>query len=95
MKEGTGTAKPLITPDVTQPSRRTIGGVPVLASPAVAANVIWCIPRPRVVVALRKNAELKVDESAFFSSDRVGIRVVMRLGWGFTHNATITKITAS
>lgn len=95
LKEGTGSAKPLISPDVTQPSRRTVGGVPIVASPAVAAGVVWCLPRPRIVVGLRKDAELKVDASAFFSSDRIGIRVVMRLGWGFVHNAAITKITVS
>lgn len=95
VKEVAGTAKPLLQPDVTQPGRRTIAGVPVLTSPAVAANTLWVIPKPRVVVALRHGVELKVDESAFFTSDRVGIRVVMRLGWGFLHNAAITKITAS
>ncbi|MGI3782287.1 MAG: phage major capsid protein [Janthinobacterium lividum] len=95
LKEATGSARPLIAPDVTQPSRRTVGGVPIVSSPAVAAGVVWCIPRPRVIVGMRKDAELKIDASAYFSSDRVGIRVVLRLGWGFVHNAAITKITLS
>jgi hypothetical protein len=33
MKEATGSSKPLLSPDPTQPTRRVIFGVPLLASP--------------------------------------------------------------
>lgn len=48
-----------------------------------------------MVVGLRTDAELRVDTSAYVSSDRVGIRVVMRLAWGSVHNAAVSKITVS
>jgi hypothetical protein len=42
--------------------------VPLLVSPAVAAGTIWGLPRDRVVVVVRDDAEAQSDRSVFFTS---------------------------
>ena len=43
-----GSNKPLLGTDLTQPVSRTISGVPLYSSPAVAADVVWAIPAQHV-----------------------------------------------
>lgn len=73
--------------------QRNINGVPLLTSPAVAAGTIWGIPKSRVVVVIREDATVERDKSAFFTSDRVAVKAIMRVGFGFNHNAAIVKIS--
>lgn len=83
----------LLGADPTSPTRRTIQGVPLLSSPAVAPNTVWAIPAARAHLVIREGATIDVDTSVFFTSDRVAVRAVMRVGFGFTDPAAITKIT--
>jgi hypothetical protein len=59
--------------------------VPLHSSPAVDNGEIWAIPQKFSFVVLRENVDVVVDESAFFTSDRVGIRATMRVGFGHPH----------
>jgi HK97 family phage major capsid protein len=85
--------KPLLGADVTQPTSRTIGGVPLYSSPAVAAGIVWAIPAQHVIFVVRQGAELVSDSSVMFTSDRVAIRCTMRVTYAFTQPMAITKIT--
>lgn len=95
LKEGTGSNKPLLQPDPTMPTRRTVQGVPLYVSPAVTAGGVWGYDRQFVATVLREGTRLDIDRSAYFSSDRVGIRATMRVGFGFPHEASIIKVALS
>lgn len=88
--------QPLLQPvtDPTSAITRQILGVPIYALPAgtIADDVIWAIPRDKVFVVMRQDVSLDVDRSAFFASDSLGIRAVVRVGFGFAHEAAIVKI---
>jgi HK97 family phage major capsid protein len=92
LKESTGSNRDLLQPDVTQPGVRRIAGVPMLVSSAVTEGTVWGIPQAVSMVAVRNDTRLEIDRSAYFSSDRVGIRALMRVGFVFPHEAAIQKI---
>ena len=93
LKKATGSNEPLLQADSTKPAQRLIAGVPLLTSPdAPADGTVWGIPKPLAFVVLRKDVEVVVDSSAFFTSDRVAVRVVMRVGFAFPHEAALVKV---
>ena len=93
VKKATGSNEPLLGNDPTQPTRRTIAGVPLLISPAVTAGTIWGNPATRTIIAIRQDVDLQVDRSVFFTSDRVAIRATLRAAFLYPHAAAVQKIT--
>lgn len=89
----TGSNLPLLGADPTQPTKRQINGVPLVVSPAVTVGTIWGIPRERAFVVRRQDVELITDSSVYFTSDRVAIRAVLRIGFAWPQPAAIAKIT--
>ena len=67
--------------------------MPLLASPAVTKGTIWGLPKDRIVIAVRKDTELAIDESVFFTSYKVAMRAVTRVTYLYPHPAAIQKIT--
>jgi len=92
VKKQTGSNEPLLGYDASQPTRRQVLGVPLVPSPAVAAGDVWAIPSSKVVVVLREDVTLDVDRSAYFSSDRIGIRATLRVGFAFPHPAALVLL---
>jgi HK97 family phage major capsid protein len=92
VKKATGSNEPLMSTDPTNATRRYVLGVPLLTSTAVADGTIWAIPKQRVYVVIRENTTLEVDRSAYFSSDRIGVKAVMRVGFGFPHEAALVRM---
>ena len=88
-----GTNKPLLSADPTQPTSRTISGVPLYVSPAVAADVVWAIPQAHSLFVLRQDASVVTDSSVYFTSDRVAVRATLRVSFGFTYPIAIVKVT--
>ena len=88
-----GSNVPLLQSDPTKPVSRTIGGVPLYSSPAVAADVVWALPAQHVLFIVRSGATVVSDSSVMFTSDRVAIRTTMRVSYAFTLPLAITKIT--
>lgn len=86
---------PLLQPDPTQPTRRLLGGVPLLVSAAVTAGTVWALPNVRALIIVRQDAETVIDKSAFFTSDRVAVRATMRVGFAFPQPASIAKINVT
>jgi HK97 family phage major capsid protein len=95
LKKATGSNEPLLGSDPTKPGTRTILGVPLLVSSAVSSGVVWGIDSSFVQVVVREGTRLEVDRSAYFSSDRVGVKATMRVGFAFPHPLSIQKITAA
>jgi len=93
LKDATGSNRPLLGVDPSQPTRRTIFGVPLYVSPDVTAGTVWGYDRSKVWVVMRDDAKIEVDRSVFFTSDRVAIKATMRVGFAFPHPATVVEIT--
>jgi hypothetical protein len=98
-KQGANFSVPQRQPDVgcvrTLAARRNAahGACRCTGHPAVPADVVWGIPQAKVMAVLRLPAEVVTDRSAFFSSDRLGVRCVTRWGFAFPHQAAIVKIS--
>lgn len=94
VKEQTGSNKPLLQPDPTLPTRRQILGVPLWSVPdtVVPDDVVWAIDGSRVFIIVRQDVDLRIDQSRYFESDRLGIRATMRIGFGFPHEAAVVNI---
>ncbi|OBB44948.1 capsid protein [Mycobacterium sp. 852002-51961_SCH5331710] len=95
IKEQTGSNKALLGSDPTQPTARTIAGVPLYTSPEVPANTVWGIATQHSIVVMRQDPTVVVDSSAFFTSDRVAVRATLRVGFAFPHPAALVKVTTS
>jgi HK97 family phage major capsid protein len=66
LKELSGSNKSLLGSDPTAPADYTVSGVPIVATPAITtADLIWGIPRSRVVLALRQGTTVETDRSAY------------------------------
>ena len=85
-------ARALLGSDPTAPASRVVAGVPLLTSPSIVDGIVWALPKSRVIVALRQGTEVTTDTSAFFTSHRVAVRAVLRIGWAFTDVAAVSKI---
>lgn len=93
LKESTTSSRPLLGTDPTEPTIRRVQGVQLLISPAVPAGTIWGIPQDRTYVIRHPAAELGIDRSVFFTSDRVAVRATMRVAFGYAHPAAMIKIS--
>ncbi|NKY57230.1 phage major capsid protein [Nocardia flavorosea] len=92
VKKATGSNEPLLGNDPTQPTQRTVLGVPLVPSAAVSAGTIWAIPRDRVFIVLRKDTSIMISEHSHFTSDRVSIRAITRAGFGFPHPGALVRM---
>jgi HK97 family phage major capsid protein len=95
LKETTTSAKSLLAPHPTQPASRTVAGVPLLTSPTIGNDIVWALPKSRLIIALRQGTTVTTDSSAYFSSDRTAVRAVLRVSWGFADPAAVAKITTT
>jgi HK97 family phage major capsid protein len=93
VKTATGSNAPLLGPDVTSATSRSILGVPLYVSSFVEADTVWGIDSSRVWLVVRDDATVEADRSVFFTSDRVAVKATMRAGLGFTHPASVVKVT--
>lgn len=93
LKSAAGSNQPLLGVDPSVAPKRSIQGVPLWTSPYVAAGTVWGVPADRVQVVMRDDVRLEVDRSAFFTSDRVAVKVTMRVGFAFPHPAAVVKVS--
>jgi len=92
LKVATDWNQPLLGIDPSSPTKRSAQGVPVYWSAAVPEGRIWGIPKAKVFAVLRLPVSVVTDSSAYFSSDRLGVRCVTRFGFAFPHEQAIIKI---
>lgn len=93
IKSGTNFNTPLLGQDPTVPTRRTVQGLPILVSEFIADNIVWGIPAERAVIVVRQDATVETSRDALFTSDRLAVRAIMRVSWGFPHPEAIQKVT--
>jgi hypothetical protein len=53
------------------------------------------VAQAKSFVVVRQPTSLVIDNSAYFSSDRVGVRCTMRVGFAWPHQAAVVKISTS
>lgn len=92
IKESQISNRSLLQPDSTSPTGLTINGKPVFVTPAVADDSVYCIPRQHVFVAMRQDASVEADRSAYFSSDRTALRAIVRVGFGFSYPEAVVRV---
>ena len=90
-----GSNKPLLSSDPTAPASRVIAGVPLLTSPSIGNDIVWALPKSRIIIALRTGTTVESDRSVFFTSDRTAVRATVRISWGFLDPAAVTKIATT
>lgn len=97
LKVGSSYNLPLLQPDATRPGQRQILGIPLLTSPYVDTtdDVVWGIPKALTYMVIRQRAEVTTDASVYFTSDRLAVRAIVRLGFGFPAPAAVVKISTS
>lgn len=91
-KTATDSNAPLLGPDATSATQRSVLGVPLFSSPAVSAGSMWLVPRTKTFLVLRSDPEVIADSSAYFSSARTAVRAVLRTAPAFPHQAAIIRV---
>ena len=92
LKESSGSNRSLLQPDPTQPTRKTISGVPLVTSPYVEEGTVWAIPGASVMTVVRTPFELATSEDVYFTQYAIAIRATARVGFLFPHAAAIVRI---
>lgn len=97
LKKQDGSNEPLLTTDAASPTGRLIAGVPLVVSPYVTPKVspaptIWGIPKARSFAVIRKDVTVDTDKSAFWTSDRIGVRAIARVAFGWPHEAALVEV---
>jgi HK97 family phage major capsid protein len=97
LKKLDGSNEPLLTTDAASPTGRVIAGVPLVVSPFVTpkaspAPTIWGIPKTRSFAVIRKDVTIDTDKSAFWTSDRIGVRAIARVAFGWPHEAALVEV---
>lgn len=95
LKAGTQLSTPLFGMNATTAVDRNILGVPLVSNNQAVQGTIWGISVDRVMTVMRTDVTLLVSADAYFSSDRVGVRATMRVGFAFPAPASIAKISLS
>jgi HK97 family phage major capsid protein len=92
LKRQSGSNEPLLGTDASNGTARQVFGVPLLVSRHVAQGTVWALAATRNLVVIREDVEVHSDTSPYFTSDRVAIRGIMRVGFGYPTPAAIVKI---
>ena len=93
LRKADGSNENLLQVDPTQPTRRLVAGVPLLVSPAVQEGTTWGLPAERVVIAIREDIQVDRDTSAYFTSDQVAVRGILRGTFLYPHETAVQRIT--
>jgi HK97 family phage major capsid protein len=92
IKESQISNRGLLQPDATSPTGLTINGKPVYVTPAVADDTVWCLPKQHTYIAVRQDASVEADRSAYFSSDRTALRAIIRIGFGVSYEQAVVQV---
>lgn len=84
---------PLVSPDVSAPSGRTLLGVPLYVTAAVQDGTVWGISKADVFVVMRQDVEIATSSGgSTFAADSTDIRGVMRVAPAFPRLESIVKL---
>ena len=92
LKDETVSARSLLGPDATSPTKKSVLGIPLFGAPGCSPSHVWGVPRATSFVVIRLPATVEVDRSVKFTSDQTAVRCVLRVGSGWPHPASVIRI---
>jgi len=95
LRQGSGSDVPLLGADATAPTRRSLLGDPLIVARDLAPGTIYGVDSSRLLTIVREDVDVTSDASVFSTSDRVAVRAVARIGFGFPHPASVVRLTLS
>lgn len=97
LKTESGSNQPLLQPDPTLPTRRSILGAPlfVVQSGTIEDGTVYAFDKSRVFAVLREDVTLDVDPSFYFGSDSLAVRGTLRVAFAFPHEQAIVELSNS
>ena len=91
--EPTTSNRPLVGPDATSPTKKSVLGIPLYSAPGCSPNYLWGIPRATSFVVIRVPASVEVDRvGPVHVETRSCVRCILRVGFGWPHPASIVRI---
>ncbi|GAA3728802.1 HK97 family phage major capsid protein [Spinactinospora alkalitolerans] len=92
LKAGDGSNVPLLGADATMAARKQVAGVPLHVNRYVPQDVIYAIPQELLYIVLRQGTTVALSRDVYFGSDSVGVRAIMRVGFGIPHPKAVVRI---
>ncbi|MDN4639699.1 phage major capsid protein [Agreia sp. PsM10] len=92
LKKEAGSNEPLLATDATSPTKRVLSGLPLFTSLRVPAGTIYGIDAQNLHIVVRKGTTIDLDRSVFHQTDEVAVRVLSRVGFGYSHPKSIARI---
>ncbi|PST47600.1 phage major capsid protein [Bifidobacterium callitrichos] len=83
--------RPVVNPDAQADTVPQLAGLPVVRNAAVPKDTLFVIDATNIVAALT-DVTVDVDQSVFFTSDSIAVRVTARLGWGVVQRGRIARL---
>jgi Phage capsid family len=68
---------------------------PTVHEVTVEDRVVWAIAADKTFTVMRQDISVIADPYSAFIADSTHVRRTMRLGYGFTHPASVVKIVAT
>lgn len=93
IKEATGSNRGLLQPDATADGlRRVVAGRPLVTTPDAPLDTVYAVPRDLSLVVVRQDAEVTISDAPFFTSHRVAVKVVLRVGFAYPLEGGIAAV---
>lgn len=70
----------------------TVAGVPVISTAFATESELWMIDASAILTILRDDTSIAINDSTYFTSDRIAIRGTVRVGFGFVRPSALVKI---
>ncbi|MGA9679356.1 MAG: hypothetical protein WBR28_30200 [Mycobacterium sp.] len=68
---------------------------PTAHEATVEGGVVWAIAADKTFTVMRQAISVIANPYSAFTADSAHVRNIMRLGYGFTHPASVVKIVAT
>ncbi|CAN5904110.1 hypothetical protein BH23ACT2_BH23ACT2_28400 [soil metagenome] len=92
LKTADGASSPLLGVDAVNGTARMALGVPIRVARHLPDDVAWGLDASAIYSVLRADVVVDVDRSAFFTSDRLAVRAICRVGIGFVNEARLVRV---
>lgn len=95
LKDESGSIRPVLGPDPSQPTATSIGGVPVVVSEYVNPGDVWAIPTRHLHLVQRGQVAAEISHDAYFGSLSVALRSFARVAFGYSRPAAFSRVTTN
>lgn len=75
--------------------QRTVNGLPIVVARDLPAGTIYGVDSSRIYSVIRQDVTLDVSKDAYFSSDRIGVKSTIRVGFGYADPASVVKLATA